>query len=104
MSIYACIYFTLVIAMVDGQTAKFNSPPNYLAIWIFFLIIICCCCIGVRSVEKCVLIPVATGMAMTLVLLTIRQMRPTARYVIWPRIDQKSCFKSIITAGKFIVF
>ena len=56
--------------------------------------------IGVHSVEKCVLIPVATGMAMTLVLLTIRQMRPTAKYVIWPRIDQKSCFKSIITAGK----
>ena len=39
-------------------------------------------------------------MVMTLVLLTIRQARPAAKYVIWPRIDQKSCFKSIITAGK----
>ena len=25
--------------------------------------------------------------------------RPTAKYVLWSRIDQKSCFKSILTAG-----
>ncbi|XP_049742384.1 O-phosphoseryl-tRNA(Sec) selenium transferase isoform X2 [Loxodonta africana] len=25
--------------------------------------------------------------------------RPKAKYIIWPRIDQKSCFKSMITAG-----
>ena len=54
---------------------------------------------GVRSAEKCVLLPVATGMALLLVLLTLRQKRPTAHYVIWPRIDQKSCFKCIISAG-----
>ena len=25
--------------------------------------------------------------------------RPAAKYVIWPRVDQKSCFKAISTAG-----
>jgi O-phospho-L-seryl-tRNASec:L-selenocysteinyl-tRNA synthase len=25
--------------------------------------------------------------------------RPNAKFVIWSRIDQKSCFKAIITAG-----
>ena len=54
---------------------------------------------GVRSVEKCVLLPVATGMALLLVLLTLRQKRPSARHVIWSRVDQKSCFKCIISAG-----
>ena len=32
--------------------------------------------------------------------LSLRQSRPQAKYIIWQRIDQKSCFKSIITAGK----
>ena len=47
-----------------------------------------------------VLLPVATGMALLLLLLTLRQQRPNARHVIWPRIDQKSCFKCIFSAGK----
>lgn len=55
---------------------------------------------GVRSAKKCVLIPVATGMALLLVLLTLKQRRPQAKYVLWPRIDQKSCFKSIVSAGE----
>ena len=38
-------------------------------------------------------------MALLLVLLTLRAQRPNARYVIWPRIDQKSCFKCILSAG-----
>lgn len=46
------------------------------------------------------LIPVATGMALLLVLLTLKQRRPKAKYVVWPRIDQKSCFKSMISAGE----
>lgn len=56
--------------------------------------------LGIRSSTlECMLVPVATGMSMVLSLLTIRQMKPTAKYVIWSRIDQKSCFKSISTAG-----
>uniref|UniRef100_A0A8C0ACA6 O-phosphoseryl-tRNA(Sec) selenium transferase n=1 Tax=Bos mutus grunniens TaxID=30521 RepID=A0A8C0ACA6_BOSMU len=41
----------------------------------------------------------ATGMSLTLCFLTLRHRRPKAKYIIWPRIDQKSCFKSMITAG-----
>lgn len=41
----------------------------------------------------------ATGMALVLCMLTLKQRRPDAKYVLWPRIDQKSCFKSVATAG-----
>ena len=44
----------------------------------------------------------ATGMSMVLTFLTIRQTRPAAKYIIWPRVDQKSCFKAILTAGKLV--
>lgn len=54
---------------------------------------------GVASTTACFIVPMATGMSITLCLLTLRYKRPGARYVIWPRIDQKSCFKCILTAG-----
>jgi len=54
---------------------------------------------GVKSATACLLVPVATGMALVLTMLTLKEFRPKAKYVIWPRIDQKSCFKSILTAG-----
>jgi len=54
---------------------------------------------GVGSVKDCFLVPMATGMSLTLCMLTIKKNRPDAKYVIWSRIDQKSCFKSILTAG-----
>ena len=54
---------------------------------------------GIHSTEKCILLPMATGMTMTLALLAIKSTRPDAKYVLWSRIDQKSCFKSIIAAG-----
>ncbi|XP_020779568.2 O-phosphoseryl-tRNA(Sec) selenium transferase [Boleophthalmus pectinirostris] len=54
---------------------------------------------GVRSVSSCFVVPMATGMSLTLCFLALRHRRPKARYIIWPRIDQKSCFKSMITAG-----
>src|SRR5438552_486521 len=38
-------------------------------------------------------------MALVLTLLTLRPTRPTATYVLWPRIDQKTCYKCILTAG-----
>ena len=52
------------------------------------------CCKG-----NCLVVPLATGMSVVLCLQTIRLQRPNAKYVIWSRIDQKSCFKAIITAG-----
>ncbi|XP_035639916.1 O-phosphoseryl-tRNA(Sec) selenium transferase isoform X2 [Oncorhynchus keta] len=54
---------------------------------------------GVRSVTSCFVVPMATGMSLTLCFLTLRHKRPKGRYIIWPRIDQKSCFKAMITAG-----
>lgn len=56
---------------------------------------------GVRSAKACLVLPVATGMSMVMTLLTLKQQRPGAKFVIWPRIDQKSCFKCILTAGNF---
>ncbi|MGH0121189.1 UNVERIFIED_CONTAM: hypothetical protein FKN15_041623 [Acipenser sinensis] len=54
---------------------------------------------GVRTVSSCFVVPMATGMSLTLCFLTLRHRRPKAKYILWPRIDQKSCFKSMITAG-----
>ncbi|XP_005068833.1 O-phosphoseryl-tRNA(Sec) selenium transferase isoform X1 [Mesocricetus auratus] len=54
---------------------------------------------GVHSVANCFVVPMATGMSLTLCFLTLRHKRPKAKYIIWPRIDQKSCFKSMVTAG-----
>ena len=53
---------------------------------------------GVSSVKDCFLVPMATGMSLTLCMLTIKKNWPEAKYVVWSRIDQKSCFKSILTA------
>ncbi|XP_041471539.1 O-phosphoseryl-tRNA(Sec) selenium transferase-like isoform X2 [Lytechinus variegatus] len=54
---------------------------------------------GVRSAASCFVVPMATGMSLVLCFLTLKQQRPRGRFIIWPRIDQKSCFKAIATAG-----
>ncbi|KAL4159729.1 hypothetical protein PRNP1_000302 [Phytophthora ramorum] len=54
---------------------------------------------GMRAVQAALVLPVATGMSLMLVLQQLKEAKPIARYVIWPRIDQKSCFKSILAAG-----
>ena len=54
---------------------------------------------GLTCIEKSLILPLATGMTITLALLTLKKLYPTKRYVLWPRIDQKSCFKSMICAG-----
>jgi len=52
------------------------------------------------SLKSCLVLPLATGMTLTTCMLTLRrQASAQAEFVIWPRIDQKSCFKSILTAG-----
>lgn len=56
--------------------------------------------LGSPSTEACLLVPMATGMTLTFCLLTLKKHRgPQAKYVIWPRIDQKSCLKCIAAAG-----
>ena len=41
----------------------------------------------------------ATGMSLLLCLLTLKSLRPDAKYVLWSRVDQKSSLKAIVTAG-----
>lgn len=54
---------------------------------------------GVTSMKGTLVLPLATGMSIVMCLLTLKMTRPHAKYVIWPRIDQKSCLKAIVTAG-----
>ena len=59
---------------------------------------------GVRNAKAALVLPVATGMSIALTLMTLKAARRSegpgsARYVLWPRIDQKACFKAIYTAG-----
>eukprot|EP00639_Heterosigma_akashiwo_P011875 CAMPEP_0206372088 /NCGR_PEP_ID=MMETSP0294-20121207/6892_1 /ASSEMBLY_ACC=CAM_ASM_000327 /TAXON_ID=39354 /ORGANISM="Heterosigma akashiwo, Strain CCMP2393" /LENGTH=221 /DNA_ID=CAMNT_0053819383 /DNA_START=135 /DNA_END=797 /DNA_ORIENTATION=- len=45
------------------------------------------------------ILPVATGMSITLTLLCLKSQFPERNMVVWPRIDQKSCLKAIYAAG-----
>eukprot|EP00440_Ansanella_granifera_P041421 gb/GFBE01044918.1/.p1 GENE.gb/GFBE01044918.1/~~gb/GFBE01044918.1/.p1 ORF type:complete len:520 (+),score=95.86 gb/GFBE01044918.1/:1-1560(+) len=54
---------------------------------------------GIKAAKACAVLPAATGLTMTLVYLALRQIRPQGKYVVWSRIDQKSCFKAIGAAG-----
>lgn len=51
-------------------------------------------------VENLGIVPVCTGMSMTLGLLAMKRVQ---RRVIWCRVDQKSCFKAILAAGLEVV-
>ncbi|CAF0766402.1 unnamed protein product [Didymodactylos carnosus] len=52
--------------------------------------------LGLRTIKSALVIPMATGMTLTLCLLTLKKIRPQCRYVLWSRIDQKSCLKAIL--------
>eukprot|EP01133_Synstelium_polycarpum_P014260 gene14260-16832_t len=56
---------------------------------------------GIEKIDQCLVLPMATGMSIAITLMTLKATKrpPTARYVLWPRIDQKSCLKAIATAG-----
>jgi O-phospho-L-seryl-tRNASec:L-selenocysteinyl-tRNA synthase len=59
---------------------------------------------GYAEVSACLVVPMATGMSLVLTMLALRnslplERRKSAQYVLWPRIDQKTCYKAIITAG-----
>ena len=52
-----------------------------------------------ESVAEAIVLPFATGMSITFTLLTMKSTNPSARYVVWPRVDQKTCLKAIVAAG-----
>eukprot|EP00798_Chlamydomonas_sp_ICE-L_P014521 gene14521-20552_t len=55
---------------------------------------------GMADIGAVTLLPLATGMAITMTLLALRPSRPpSAKYAIWSRIDQKTCLKAITAAG-----
>ena len=43
--------------------------------------------VGLSFINDVVLLPFATGMSITISLLTLKSLRPEAEYVVWPRID-----------------
>jgi O-phospho-L-seryl-tRNASec:L-selenocysteinyl-tRNA synthase len=58
--------------------------------------------VGLTKTQAAIAVPLATGMSLALVLQAARQQRPrpsVAKYVIWPRIDQKTSLKCITAAG-----
>uniref|UniRef100_A0A182NSL0 O-phosphoseryl-tRNA(Sec) selenium transferase n=1 Tax=Anopheles dirus TaxID=7168 RepID=A0A182NSL0_9DIPT len=57
------------------------------------------CSIGIPTCTKAIVVPLATGMTVMLTLRAIHSKRPTSRFVLWSRVDQQSCFKSIVAAG-----
>lgn len=54
---------------------------------------------GLTNIVDCIIAPMATGMSLGFCMMSIRQDKPNAKFVIMPRIDQKSCIKSITCAG-----
>jgi len=58
---------------------------------------------GFSSLKHGQVLPMATGMSLALSMMALKSAckneKPNAKYVIWPRIDQKSCFKCIFVAG-----
>ena len=55
--------------------------------------------IGMTFIKDIIILPFATGMALTISFLTLRLIKPKAKYILWSRIDQKTCLKCIITSG-----
>lgn len=55
--------------------------------------------IGMTFIKEIIILPFATGMALTISFLTLRLLKPKAKYIIWCRIDQKTCLKCIVTSG-----
>jgi O-phospho-L-seryl-tRNASec:L-selenocysteinyl-tRNA synthase len=53
---------------------------------------------GLKPGMTSLVLPLATGMSLTMCFIAMKASKPNAKYIIWPRIDQKSCFKSIATA------
>lgn len=54
---------------------------------------------GLLDLGPVSVLPTATGMTLTLTLLALRPTRPQAQFVIWSRIDQKTCLKAVQAAG-----
>lgn len=54
---------------------------------------------GITEAKDCIVLPLATGMSLSMALLSLHLEHPKAKYVIWFRVDQKTCLKSILNTG-----
>ncbi|KAL8455730.1 hypothetical protein Emag_000455 [Eimeria magna] len=54
---------------------------------------------GIQAAARCLPVPLATGMSLSLCLSALRRLRPHADVVVISRIDQKSCIKAVSHAG-----
>lgn len=55
---------------------------------------------GLKATQACYVVPVATGMGLNLCLNYLRTaLSPKKEFIIWSRIDQKSCFKAMTLTG-----
>jgi O-phospho-L-seryl-tRNASec:L-selenocysteinyl-tRNA synthase len=54
---------------------------------------------GLTLIKDIVVMPLATGMSLMMCMSAMLSRKPAAKYVIFTRIDQKSCFKSILTCN-----
>lgn len=54
---------------------------------------------GLNCIKDALVLPLATGMSLSLTLLTLKAEYPDKEYVIFSRIDQKTCLKAIKTAN-----
>lgn len=59
---------------------------------------------GLGDMGPALVLPLATGMTLTLTLLAMRAQRPkSATKVVWCRLDQKTCVKAVLSAGLELV-
>lgn len=58
--------------------------------------------IGLTSASSAFIVPLATGMSLTFCMLMFKKNRG-GKFVLWSRIDQKSCIKSVLAAGLELV-
>jgi len=49
------------------------------------------------GLKSALVLPMATGMALRECFIVLLHKRPNAKHIIWPRIDQKSCLKSMLS-------
>lgn len=54
---------------------------------------------GIKNAKKSILLPMATGMSLMLCLSALKNQRSKTKFVLWSRIDQKSCIKCITSAN-----
>lgn len=87
------------IAEIQPKAAGSSALARIARSMVLDLLHVC----GITRLKSCLVLPVATGMSMVLTLLALRTRRPQARYVVWPRVDQKSCLKAIMTAGRSLL-